>query len=195
MQIVPLADRFAMAGAHRATSDATCQLRPSIPSVGAPPHPPNSQDWLGVGTILMCDFAGYRDDEIGQKYRPVIVVAPPKKPDCSVATVVPVSQASHRVTIRDVFIESAAYPCFSRHREHWAKVHLVSHVSVNRLDRILVRGRYTTIALQSTDLDRVLIALRALFSATIQQHNLTSQRTASDVSITTPAADWVQAGG
>ena len=132
------------------------------------------------GAILMCDFAGYRDDEIGPKYRPVIVVAAPVHSDCSIVTVVPISQASRRANIADVFIDASAYPCFNQDREHWAKVRLVAHVSIKRLDRIQIGGRFTTISLDPQDLDRVLAALRWLFSTDETPPDVTSWRCGYD---------------
>ena len=195
MRSVQNTEQFARPEAQHDTIAAPRQWQVHVPSIVPSARYPGLQYSPAAGTILMCDFDGYRDDEIGRKHRPVIVVTTPLHSDSLIATVVPVSQTRHRATTGDVFLEAALYPCFSPDREHWAKVRLLSHVSVKRLDRVLVRGRPTTISLHANDLDRVLTALRALFSTKNLPPDLISQRPAGDLSGSFAAPDWVRAGG
>lgn len=116
------------------------------------------------GTILMCDFGtGFIVPEM-VKVRPVVVVSPRLRTRPKLCTVVPLSSTEprppepyhHRLSQR-------AYP--PARGPVWAKCDMLATVSIDRLDRIKVRGpgggrSYTTYKMPPDDLAAIRRGIR-----------------------------------
>lgn len=110
-----------------------------------------------AGTVLACDFSGYRSPEI-VKTRPVVIVSPLPQ----VAIVVPFSLTKQiRPTASHYRMPPGRYPFFDHAGEVWAKGELVAHVSYARLDRLKFKSQYIAPALDPQDFRAIKNALAA----------------------------------
>jgi uncharacterized protein YifN (PemK superfamily) len=110
------------------------------------------------GTVLICDFDGYRVPEM-IKIRPVVVISPRRRDGTALCTVVPLSSTApapqqpwhHRIA-------PDAYP--GARGLMWAKCDMLSTVAHARLDRVKVKhrdGRRTYEAVRMGDEDMAAI--------------------------------------
>jgi len=108
-----------------------------------------------LGTVLMCDFTGFKPPEM-TKVRPVVVVSPRRRRHGGSCMVVPFSTVAPRpVEKHHLCIPANAYPFFKPDTEVWAKGDMVCHVSFERLDRIFYDGKYSSPSLNLEDLRRI----------------------------------------
>jgi mRNA interferase MazF len=114
------------------------------------------------GTVLMCDFeTGFRAPEM-VKRRHVVVVSPRYRRHtivlgCPVQHRHPFEIESHQYEI-----PRRKYPFFDPSKRIWAKADMMSCVCFQRLDRLLVRGKYEAPTLHEDDL---LLIQKAVASA------------------------------
>lgn len=100
------------------------------------------------GTVLICNFDGYREPEI-VKARPVVVLSTRQQ----VAIVVPFSTVLPRqIETCHYRIEPGRYPFLDAKRDTWAKGDLIAHVGYPRLDRLKQDGKYFAPSLTPDDL-------------------------------------------
>ncbi len=95
------------------------------------------------GTVLMCDFTtGFRQPEMVKK-RHVVVVSPRYRRHTGLCLVVPFSTvAPHEIEDHHHIIRCGKYPFFDPVRDVWAKADMLTCVCFERLDRVLINGRY-----------------------------------------------------
>ena len=113
-------------------------------------------------TLLICDFGtGFRPPEMVKK-RPVVVLSPRMRRQSGLCTVVPLSTTvpapverfHHRMSPQSL-------PATLATKETWAKCDMVTAVSLERLDRVLIgrdrRGRrvYVAGAVTAADLTAI----------------------------------------
>ena len=107
------------------------------------------------GMVLMCDYTGSIPPEM-PKTRHVIVVSPKMQNAQGLCLVVPISSVrpSPMLAYHHLFMPNA-YPFFTPGRPHWAKGDMVSHVSHDRLDRVLIAGQWSSPSVSAADLEAV----------------------------------------
>jgi uncharacterized protein YifN (PemK superfamily) len=103
--------------------------------------------------VLICDFdaVGFKQPEMTKRRRVVVlrVFGP-------IALIVPLSATEpHRIQRHHVHI--FALPYASLTADVWAKCSMLTHVSVDRLNRVRLRGRELTEQLRFDDFRRVLV--------------------------------------
>jgi len=95
-----------------------------------------------AGTILMCNFDGFRVPEM-VKTRPVVIVSPNHLNRPGLYTIVPLSTTAPD-QVQPYHYHFPKNPMPQSLGEAWAKCDMVVTVSIGRLDRIKVsRGIYT----------------------------------------------------
>jgi uncharacterized protein YifN (PemK superfamily) len=106
--------------------------------------------------VLMCDFGfGFIPPEIN-KERHVVVVSPRARRRSGSCLVVPFSTVAPNPQERFHFrIPANAYSFFKKDTDIWAKADLITHVSLQRLDRVLDRGRYCSPKLDLVDFQQI----------------------------------------
>ena len=106
------------------------------------------------GTVLMCDFTtGFKAPEM-VKRRHVVVVSPRYRRHTGLCLVVPFSTVPpHEIEPHHHEIPAGKYPFFDPVRSVWAKADMLTCVSFERLDRLLVFGRYNAPSLRVDDLE------------------------------------------
>ena len=107
------------------------------------------------GSIVVCDFAGYRRPEIIKTRRVVVIsrMGGGQRIDSATVIVVPLSETEpSRLSPWHHPIPSGRYAGVDA---CWAKCDLIAHVGLSRLDRILHRGRYVIPVFDRSDLERV----------------------------------------
>jgi uncharacterized protein YifN (PemK superfamily) len=106
------------------------------------------------GTVLMCDFTtGFRVPEM-VKRRPVVVISPRYRRHTGLCIVVPFSTVPpHEIELHHHEIPSGKYPFFDPAKPIWAKADMLTCVCFERLDRLLVFGRYNAPSLTADDFD------------------------------------------
>jgi len=116
------------------------------------PHP---------GDVLICNFdTGFHPPEMVKK-RPVVVISKHRRRGAQIVTVVPLSTtAPNPVEDHHYIIDASVLPGRLSHRQTWAKCDMVVSIALNRLDRIMVKGRggkrtYQTGRLASVDLTSI----------------------------------------
>lgn len=119
------------------------------------------------GMVLICDFeTGFQPPEMVKKRR--VIVLSPHRLTAQMATVVPVSttvpapEMAHHARF-----EAAAYPFFHQDKPCWAKCDIIHTISLERLDRIRVGGKYASPSISVSDLDRVRKAAASALGLTI----------------------------
>jgi mRNA interferase MazF len=115
------------------------------------------------GTILMCDFAGFREPEM-VKLRPVIVVSPKLKHRDGLLTVVPLS-TTPPLHVLGYHCEIAVTPPLPKPFDSptmWVKGDMIYNVAFSRLellrdrrDRASGRRRYFSRQIEAPDLIRI----------------------------------------
>jgi uncharacterized protein YifN (PemK superfamily) len=121
-----------------------------------------------AGMVLVCDFRGAVDPEIG-KVRPVVVISPnhPRRP--GLVTVVPLS-ATRPNPIRAFHQQLSQSLLPGRASEVWAKCDLVTSVAVARLDRVRVgRGEYSVGRVSDEELRRIRLAAALSFGVDVSR--------------------------
>ncbi len=116
------------------------------------------------GTILICDFGtGFIVPEM-VKVRPVVIVSPRFRSRPKLCTVVPLSGTEPKPTeLYHHRLSAGAYPL--ARGPIWAKCDMLSTVSVDRLDRIKIRGRggkrsYVTFTMPADDMTAIKTCVR-----------------------------------
>lgn len=113
------------------------------------------------GALLICDFSfGFKAPEMIKK-RPVVIISPRRRRSMKLCTVVPLSTAvpktverfHHRMNPRSVPVELGA-------QESWAKCDMLCTVSLERLDRIMVKSGGRRAFITPRVLDEDLEAIR-----------------------------------
>jgi uncharacterized protein YifN (PemK superfamily) len=107
------------------------------------------------GTIVLCDFTGFRAPEM-VKVRPVVVLSPRFRRHQDVVTVVPLS--TRRPEPVEPFqhrLRPDAYPP-AADRDVWVKSDMLTTVALTRLDRVRIgAGEYTTFILRETEMQAI----------------------------------------
>jgi mRNA interferase MazF len=107
------------------------------------------------GTVLMCDFTGFMPPPEMTKIRHVVVVSKRSRRvniNNGTCLVVPFStQPPTNLESHHVLMQKGKYPFFHADKDVWAKGDLVSHVSFQRLDRVLIDGRHSHAELSPED--------------------------------------------
>jgi uncharacterized protein YifN (PemK superfamily) len=109
------------------------------------------------GSIVICDFVGYREPEMVKKRRVAVVSSSRlfKKPSDATVIVVPLSELELQPLLPwHHGIEGGRYAGL---RACWAKGDLVAHVGLGRLDRVFHRGGWIMPVVHRSDL----IAIRS----------------------------------
>jgi uncharacterized protein YifN (PemK superfamily) len=101
----------------------------------------------------MCDFStGFVPPEM-TKIRHVVVVSPRRRRRAGSCIVVPISTvAPNPVEGYHLRIPANTYRFFKKDTDVWAKGDMVSHVSLERLDRVLCDGRWSSPSVTAADL-------------------------------------------
>lgn len=111
------------------------------------------------GTVLMCDFEGFKAPEMVKK-RHVVVISPRYRRHTGLCTVVPFSTvAPLEIEPHHLEIPVGKYNFFDPTRACWLKGDMLYTVSFARLDRVLVHGRWVTPRLCPEDLAAVQFAV------------------------------------
>ncbi len=107
-----------------------------------------------AGHVLICNYnTGFQLPEM-VKIRRVIIISP-KSYNKQLCIVVPLSTTPPQETKNyHVRLASDKY-AFLNNKQVWAKCDMVSHVSLNRLDRLKVFGVYQTPAILDEDLQMI----------------------------------------
>jgi uncharacterized protein YifN (PemK superfamily) len=93
--------------------------------------------------VLMCDFGLSTVPPEISKMRHVIVVSPKHRRRSGSCLVVPFSTvAPNPVEPFHFRVPANTYSFFKRNTDVWAKCDLITHVSLQRLDRVLDGGKY-----------------------------------------------------
>ena len=104
------------------------------------------------GTVLICDFTGFKPPEM-VKRRHVVVVSPRYRRHTGLCLVVPFSTVPPReLEPHHYQIPLGKYGFFDPVRPTWVKADMLTSVSFERLDRLLLYGRYTAPQLRDEDL-------------------------------------------
>jgi mRNA interferase MazF len=105
------------------------------------------------GTVLMCDFTtGFKAPEM-VKRRHVVVVSPRYRRHTGLCVVVPFSTvAPYEIEPHHHEILPGTYDFFDPAKSVWAKCDMLTCVCFERLDRVLLYGRYQTPLLKEKDL-------------------------------------------
>jgi mRNA interferase MazF len=108
------------------------------------------------GTVLMCDFTtGFKAPEM-VKRRHVVVVSPRYRRHTGLCLVVPFSTIPpHDAEPHHVEIPTGTYDFFDPVKPTWAKGDMLTCVSFDRLDRLLLYGRYASPMLKPEDLKSI----------------------------------------
>lgn len=93
------------------------------------------------GLVLMCDFStGFKAPEMVKK-RPVVVISPHRKFH-KLCTIVPLSTTiPNPVEKYHHCLQPSSLPGKFAQNETWAKCDMIYTVSLDRLDRVLIRDR------------------------------------------------------
>ena len=87
------------------------------------------------GVVLMCDFRGFKPPEM-VKTRPVVVVSGKRTGVC---TIIPLSSKEPQpVELWHHLLDPASLPRPFQAKPTWAKCDMVTTVSLERLDRVLI---------------------------------------------------------
>lgn len=106
------------------------------------------------GTVLICDFSGFREPEM-VKARPIVVVSPTYIRRTGLYSVVPLS-TTPPVPVCQYHYKFSACPVPGMTGETWAKCDMVVSVSEDRLDRVkLSRGKYGHGNITKEELDAI----------------------------------------
>jgi mRNA interferase MazF len=108
------------------------------------------------GTVLMCDFTtGFKAPEM-VKRRHVVVVSPRYRRHTGLCLVVPFSTVPPYETEPHHYeIPSGTYDFFDPVKTVWAKCDMLTCVCFERLDRLLLYGRYQAPQLRLKDLQAI----------------------------------------
>jgi len=108
------------------------------------------------GTVLMCDFTtGFRPPEMVRR-RHVVVVSPRYRRHTGLCLVVPFSTVPpHEVEPHHVEMPAGRYDFFDPVKSTWAKGDMLTCGSFERLDRLLLYGRYASPMLKPEDLKSI----------------------------------------
>jgi uncharacterized protein YifN (PemK superfamily) len=118
-----------------------------------------------AGTVLMCDFSGFRAPEM-IKTRPIVIVSPNHLRRAGLYTVVPLS-CSAPDPIEAYHYKLKKDPLPYSNAESWAKCDMVATVCVDRLERIKVgRGHFKTSAISSEELEAIRNCLKYVLGIT-----------------------------
>jgi uncharacterized protein YifN (PemK superfamily) len=119
-----------------------------------------------AGTVLLCDFKGFKPPEI-TKLRPVVIVSSHHMHHGELYTIVPLSTTAPRV-MRPCHYKFECNPV--RHKEDvsvWAKCDIMMTVSRERLDRFkLSRGKYRVYEVTKSDFDAIKSCLKYVLGIT-----------------------------
>src|SRR5437762_288703 len=104
----------------------------------------------------MCDFTtGFKPPEM-VKRRHVVVVSPRYRRHTGLCLVVPFSTVPPRdVEPHHLEIPVGSYDFFDPAKSTWLKADMLTSVSFERLDRVLLYGRFATPVLEYKDLAKV----------------------------------------
>jgi mRNA interferase MazF len=103
------------------------------------------------GMVLICDFTGFKPPEM-VKRRPVVVVSPRYRRHTGVCLVVPLSTVPPpQIEAHHYEIAAGSYDFLDPCKPSWAKCDMLTCVSFERLDRVLMCGRYASPALRPAD--------------------------------------------
>jgi mRNA interferase MazF len=104
----------------------------------------------------MCDFTtGFRPPEM-VKRRHVVVVSPRYRRHTGLCLVVPFSTvAPHEIEPHHYEIRPGTYDFFDAAKTTWAKCDMLTCVCFERLDRLLLYGRYQAPRLRLNDLQAI----------------------------------------
>jgi uncharacterized protein YifN (PemK superfamily) len=107
------------------------------------------------GTVLMCDFEGFKTPEM-VKRRHVVVVSPRYRRHTGLCLVAPFSTVPpHEIEPHHYEIPCGRYDFFDPAKSTWAKADMITCVSFQRLDRLLLYGRYAAPQLKPEDLSAI----------------------------------------
>jgi len=108
------------------------------------------------GTVLMCDFTtGFKAPEM-VKRRHIVVVSPRYRRHTGLCLVVPFSTVTpHEIEPHHYGIIAGSYDFFDPAKTVWAKCDMLTCVCFERLDRLLLYGRYAAPCLRANDLTRI----------------------------------------
>jgi mRNA interferase MazF len=108
------------------------------------------------GTVLMCDFTtGFQPPEM-VKRRHVVVVSPRYRRHTGLCLVVPFSTvAPHEIEPHHYEIRAGSYDFLDPAKSVWAKCDMLTCVCFERLDRLLLYGRYHAPMLRLKDLQAI----------------------------------------
>jgi len=96
------------------------------------------------GTLLMCDFRGFKVPEM-TKVRPVVVISPRRRRGPGLYTVVPLStQIPKPVEPFHHLMDPRSVPVELGSKLSWAKCDMLYTVSLDRLSQVKRRGGYVT---------------------------------------------------
>lgn len=112
-----------------------------------------------AGTVLMCDFQGFKKPEM-IKTRPVIIVSPSHMKRPGLYTVVPMSTTSPD-SVEPYHYHFEQNPMPNTVGDAWAKCDMVATVGVYRLDRIkIARGKFVTLSIGKDELEAIRLCLK-----------------------------------
>ena len=112
-----------------------------------------------LGMVLMCDFVGLKHPEI-TKRRHVIVVSPDIRNKSGTCIVVPISTCAPKYQWEVcVDLSYQDYEFLKTTKTSFAVCHMLTHVRLQRLDRVISNRMPSTPKLLPIDLDRVLGAI------------------------------------
>ncbi len=109
------------------------------------------------GTLLMCDFRrGFKIPEM-TKVRPVVVISPRHRRSPGLCIIVPLStRAPNPVEPFHHLMDPRSVPVELATKQSWAKCDMLYTVSLKRLDRVRVKGRYRVpLRVLEADLDGI----------------------------------------
>jgi len=112
-----------------------------------------------LGMVLMCDFRGMVAPEM-MKVRHVVVVSPRRRRSFKTCLVVPFSTVMPApVELYHYKIAADSYSFFRSGTDVWAKADMVTHVSFERLDRVMDGGQYCSPVLSEVDVEGIRTAV------------------------------------
>jgi mRNA interferase MazF len=116
------------------------------------------------GTVLICDFDGFKKPEM-VKRRHVVVVSPRYRRHSGLCLVVPFSTVQpYEIEPHHYEIVCGRYDFFDTLKPSWAKGDMLTCVSFERLDRLMLYGKHAAPQLRPDD-------LRQFFNALLTPYN------------------------
>lgn len=112
-----------------------------------------------AGSIIICDFEGYKKPEMVKK-RPVVVVSPKHQQRAELCSVVPLS-TTPPAKKEAYHYEFSNNPIPNKSLPTWAKCDMLATVGLGRLDRVKVaRGDYRILKISVDELEAIRECIR-----------------------------------